>query len=174
MDPHPAVVQTPCSADAACRLVVRQEKSLAEILHFVVGGLEVGQQAVVMAAPGCLKEIALGIGDAGIRPDALLRNGRLVFLPAPDCIALFSKPETVLQRGPLRRNGSLVRWVSDWSWAYGNGARNEKVLTYQHQVHQFVRSLTSLSMCTVHCEKLERAGLLAVLADHRRALKPQA
>lgn len=160
---------------ASCRLVVRNNKGLGEILQFVVAGLEVGQQVVAMAAPACLKELAQGVSENGMKPDALLRNSRLVFLAAPDCLPLLSKSQDPFQRGPLRRNGSILRWISDWSWAYGNGTHHSSILEYQHRLHEFVRSVTSLSLCTVHCENLERTSLLAILAEHRRAArgKPQ-
>jgi len=66
----------------------------------------------------------------------------------------------------------VLRWVSDWSWAYGREQAPAAVLQYQYRVHDFVRSLTRLSLCTVHCEKLGRSSLLAMVADHRRAARP--
>lgn len=153
-----------------CRLVVRKDKSLEEILQFVVAGLEAGQQVVALAAPDCLKEIAHGASESGLKADALARNGRLVLLAAPDCLSFLSKPEP-FHRGPVRRNGSILRWVSDWSWAYGNGIHQNSLTEIQYRLHEYVRSLTQLSMCTVHCEKLERTSLLAVLAEHRRAAR---
>lgn len=155
----------------SCRLVVRKNRGLEEILQFVVAGLEVGQQVVALAAPSCLKELACGVSECGMKPDALLHNGRLIFLAAPDCLTLLSKSQDPFQRGPLRRNGSILRWISDWSWAYGNGNHASSVLEYQHHLHEFVRPLTSLSLCTVHCENLARTSLLAVLAEHRRACR---
>ncbi|MGE5326254.1 MAG: hypothetical protein ACM3NO_04390 [Deltaproteobacteria bacterium] len=155
---------------AACRLVVRRDGSLEEILQFVVSGLEAGQQVVALASPECLKEIAHGVGQNGLKPDALARNGRLVLLAAPDCLSFLSKPE-VPHRGPLRRNGSILRWVSDWSWAYGNGIHPGHLAEMQTRLHEYVRSLTPLSMCTVQCENLGRSSLLAVLAEHRRAAR---
>lgn len=157
--------------EPACKLVVRKERSLAEVLNFLIAGLEVGQQAVALAAPRFLKELALGVSEAGIKPEALLRNGRLILLSAPDCILLISKSKHPFARGPLRPNGSLLRWVTDWSWAYRNGARHDRILDFQRRVHHFVRSLTPLSLCTVHCENAERAALLAILADHRNAAR---
>ncbi|HET7841354.1 MAG TPA: hypothetical protein VFM21_07105, partial [Terriglobia bacterium] len=85
-------------------------------------------------------------------------------------LSFLSKPDP-FQRGPLRRNGSILRWVSDWSWAYGNGMHHNHLLELQHRLHEYVRSLTQFSMCTVHCENLERTSLLAVLAEHRRAAR---
>jgi MEDS: MEthanogen/methylotroph, DcmR Sensory domain len=155
---------------ASCRLVVRKEKSLEEILQFVVSGLEAGQQVVAVAAPECLKEIAHGVGESGLKADSLARNGRLVLLAAPDCLSFLSKPDPC-HRGPLRRNGSILRWVSDWSWAYGNGFHPDNLAELQHRLHEYVRSVTQLSLCTVDCEKLERTSLLAVLAEHRRAAR---
>lgn len=155
----------------SCRLVVRKSEGLEEILQFVIAGLEVGQQVVAMASPTCLKELARGVSETGMKPDALLRNSRLVLLAAPDCLAFLSKPQDPFQRSPLRRNGSILRWVSDWSWAYGNGHHGSCILQFQHRLHEYVRSLTSLSLCSVRSENLERTSLLAVLAEHRRAAR---
>lgn len=155
----------------ACRLVVRKNQAPAEILQFVTAGLEIGQQVVALGGPTCLKDLARGLSESGLRLEALLRNGRLVLLTAPDCLSQFSRPEDPLQRSPLRRIGSLLRWVTDWSWAYANGTRPETILKFQCRIHDYVRSLTALSLCTVHCEKLGRSSLLAMLADHRRAAK---
>lgn len=157
---------------ASCRLIVRKEKSLIEILQFVTVGLEIGQQVVALAGPNCLKELARGLGEKGLKPESLLNNGRLVFLTAPNCLTQLTRPGEVLQRGPLHRNASLLRWVSDWSWAYSNGADRAAILEYQLRTHNFIRSLTAFSLCTVHCEKLERSSLLAMLANHRRAARP--
>jgi hypothetical protein len=154
-----------------CRLVVRKGKGLEEVLQFVIAGLEVGQQVVALASPRFLKELASGINEAGMKPEALIRNSRLVLLAAPDCLTFLSKPQEPYQRSPLRRNGSILRWVSDWSWAYGNGHHESCILEYQNRLHEYVRSLTSLSLCTVHCENLERTSLLAILAEHRRAAR---
>jgi hypothetical protein len=159
----------PCVS--GCRLVVRKEADLLEISEFVIGGLQIGQQVVAMAGPGCLKEIARSLGEAGLRPDAALRTGRLVFLTAPDCLAQLSKPDHPLQRGALRRSGPLLRWVSDWSWAYTSACLPAEALRHQRLVHDFVRSLGALSLCTAHCHKVERSSLLALLADHRRAAR---
>lgn len=154
---------------AACRLVVRKEKGLNEIAQFVLAGLEVGQQVVALAGPTCLKDLARSLSDNGLRPEALLRSGRLIFLTTPDCLARLIKPQSPFERSPLHRNGSVLRWLSDWSWAYANGTEPGTILGYQRHVHNFVRSLTPLSLCTVHCERLERSSLLAMLAGHRRA-----
>ena len=156
---------------ASCRLVVRKNRGFTEVLPFVVEGLEMGQQIVALAAPACLKELARGISETGLKPDSLLRNGRLVFLAAPECLSLFSNGHDPFQRGPLRRNGSIMRWISDWSWAYGNGTHPERISEYQHNIHEVVRPMTSISLCTVHCENLQRTSLLAILAEHRRAAK---
>jgi hypothetical protein len=155
----------------ACRLVVRKEKGLSEILQFVAGGLEIGQQVVVMAGPVCLREIARGLSENGLRPENMLHNGRLIFLTAPNCLAQLAKAGDPLQRGPLHRNGSMLRWVSDWSWAYEDGAHPATILGYQRLIHEFARSLNALSLCTVHCESVQRGSLLALLADHRRAAR---
>ncbi len=154
-----------------CRLVVRKEKGPAEILQFLTAGLEMGQQVVALAGPTCLKELGRGLTESRLRPEALLRSGRLVFLTAPNCLSQLTRPTEALQRGPLHRNGSMLRWVTDWSWAYANGADPVGILDYQLRIHQFVRSLTALSLCTVHCDKPERGALLAMLADHRRAIR---
>ena len=69
-----------------CRLVVRKEKGLHEIIQFVVPGLEIGQQVVVVADPSFLNNIARGLSEYGLRPDVFLHSGRLVFLTAPDCL----------------------------------------------------------------------------------------
>lgn len=168
-DTHPASGVTPRAPP--CRLVVRKEKGTAEVLEFVVAGLEMGQQVVAMAGPTCLKDLAHSLTESGLRPEALLRNGRLIFLTAPDCLSQLSHPEQIVQRGPLRRTVSVLRWVSDWSWAYANGTDPSTILEYQRRIHDFIRSLTALSLCTVHCEKIERSSLLAMLADHRRAAR---
>jgi hypothetical protein len=161
----------PVSDPLPCRLVVRKEKGPAEVVEFVVAGLEVGQQVVVVAGPACLKDLAHSLTESGLRPKSLLRNGRLIFLTAPDCLSQLEDPEKILQRGPLRRTMSVVRWVTDWSWAYANGADTATIVEYQRRIHEFSRSLTALSLCTVHCGKMERSSLLALLADHRRAAR---
>jgi hypothetical protein len=140
-------------------------------LEFVTAGIEIGQQVVAMAGPTCLKDLAFGLTENGLRPEALIRSSRVIFLTAPDCLPQFTLPQDPLKRGALRLNGSVLRWVSDWSWAYGKGVDASTVLGYQRRVHDFVRSLTPLSICTVHCEKLGRSSLLAMVADHRRAAR---
>ncbi len=155
----------------ACRLVIRKNKGLAEILQFVSAGLEIGQQVVALAGPTYLKDLACALSELGLRPEALLHNGRLIFLTAPNCLSQLTRPDDPLRRAPLHRNGSVMRWVSDWSWAYGNGADPAAILDYQRRIHDFARSLAALSLCTVHCEKLERGSLLAMLADHRRSTR---
>ncbi len=166
-----SVVSGVTPAEGACRLVVRQDKAPGEVLQFVISGLEIGQQVVVVAAPTCLKELASHLTENGLRPEILLRNSRLIFLTAPDCLSQLSDPENILQRGPLRRTVSVMRWVTDWSWAYSNGTHPAAILEHQRRIHDFVRSLNALSLCTVHCERSERSSLLAMLADHRRATK---
>jgi hypothetical protein len=156
-------------APTTCQLLLRRKEGLPEILEFVMAGLEARQQVFAMGGPAHLKDIAHNLGAKGLRPDALLRNGRLVFLTAPDCISTLLKSENPFGRGPLHPNSSLLRWVSDWSWAYSNALEPRTVLGYQRRIHSYVRSLTALSLCTVDCEKLERSSLLAMLADHRRA-----
>lgn len=167
-DIHGAAAQA-----SSCRLVIRKERSLVEVLQFVTAGLEIGQQVVALAGAAFLKELARGLGEKSLKPESLLNNGRLIFLTAPNCIAQLSRPGDPLQRGPLHRKASLVRWVSDWSWAYSNGADRGTILDYQLRTHDFIRSLAALSLCTVHCEKLERTSLLAMLANHRRAARTQ-
>lgn len=161
----------PPPQSAPCRLVVRTKEGSSEILDFVVAGIEAGQQVFAMAGAGRLKELAQRLGDTGLRPDPLLRNGRLIFLTAPGCLATILKPGEQFERGPLHRHGTLLRWVSDWSWAYSNGSDLPAVQEYQRRVHEVVRSLTPLSLCSVDSEKLERSSLLAMLADHRRAAR---
>ncbi len=156
----------------SCRLVVRKAEGFGEIVQFVTSGLQVGQQVVAMADAGCLKDLAHNLADAGLRPRALLRNGRLVFLTAPDCLSQLFRREDLFQRGPLRHGGPLVRWVSDWSWAYAYHSTVDLV-QHQRRVHDFVRSLGALSLCTVRSGHLARAALLAVLAEHRRAARSQ-
>jgi hypothetical protein len=151
-------------------LVVRREAGLSEISEFVIAGLQIGQQVVVLAGPTCLKDIAASLSEAGLRPDAALRAGRLVFLTAPDCLCHLTKPDHPLQRGALRRNGPLLRWVSDWSWAYRNGFSAD-AWRHQRLVHDLARSLGALSLCTAHGHNVERSSLLALLADHRRATR---
>jgi len=168
-DIAPMGVLTPHAA--SCRLVVRKDKSPVEVLQFVVSGLEMGQQVVALAGPGCLKDLARSLTESGLKTETLLRNGRLVFLTAPDCLAQLADPQQITQRGPLRHASSLVRWVTDWSWAYANGTDSATILGYQRVVHDFVRSLTAVSMCTVQCKESARGSLLAMLADHRRAAR---
>lgn len=165
------VVSGVAPTEAACRLVVRKDKAPGEVLQFVISGLEIGQQVVVVAGPTCLKELASNLTESGLRPEILLRNSRLIFLTAPDCLSQLSDPEKILQRGPLRRTVSVMRWVTDWSWAYSNGTHPAAIFEHQRRIHDFVRSLNALSLCTVHCDKAERSSLLAMLADHRRAAK---
>ena len=155
-----------------CKLITRREKGPAEVMPFVIGAIEVGQQVVVMAGPTFLKELASNLSDRGLRSNALLHNGRLVFLTAPGCVAQLVKAGDPLQRSPLRRNGSMIRWVSDWSWAYALGSDASAIIGYQHLVHEFAQSLGAISVCTVCCEGQARNTLLAVLADHRRAMRP--
>jgi hypothetical protein len=171
MSEGPGLLRNHHAAESSCRLVVRNDAAAAEILQFAMAGLEIGQQVVVMADPTCLKEIARRLAENGVRAEALLRNGRLVFLTAPECLSQLTSPGEILQRGPLRRQLSVVRWVSDWSWAYANGTPPATLLDYQRRVHDFVRSLTDLSLCTVQCGRIERSALLAMVADHRRAAR---
>lgn len=171
MDPQLSALPGRLAHDKSCRLVVRKDKCLAEILQFVLAGLEVGQQVIVLAGADCLKEIARGLAESAFRPEALLHSNRLVFLTAPNCLSALLKPTDPLRRTPLHPNGSMMRWVSDWSWAYANGCDPSSILQYQKRVHEFIRPFNALSMCTVRCNNLERGSLLALLADHRRAIR---
>lgn len=152
-----------------CRLIVRKKPGPTEVLQFVVGGIEIGQQIVVLAGPRWLKDLARTLSENGLRPETLIRNNRLVFMTAPDCMAWFAKWGDPTHKSPIRRNGSIVRWISDWSWAYGNGTNAETTLTYQRRVHGCIHKFSAMSLCTVHCEKMERSSVLAVLLHHRRA-----
>jgi len=154
-----------------CRLVLRKEKSLSEILQFSIAGLEIGQQVVIMAGPTCLKDIAHGFSESGLKTDALLHSGRLVFLTAPNCLAELFRPSEPLQRSPLHRHATVMRWVTDWSWVYGNGSDAAIIREYQRRLHEFIRPFNALSMCSVLCEKVQRSDLLAMLVDHRRVAK---
>jgi hypothetical protein len=155
----------------ACRLVVRKEKGLFEILQFVIPGLEIGQQVVIVADPTCLNDIARGLNENGLRPDLFLHSGRLVFLTAPDCLNELLRAGDPLQRSPLHLHGTVMRWVTDWSWAVSKGDGPNVIGDYQRRVHDLVRPLNAISLCTVHCEKIGRASLLAILANHRRATR---
>jgi hypothetical protein len=144
-------------------------------------GLQIGQQVVAMAGARFLRELAQDLGGNGIRAEGMLRNGRLVFLTAPHCLSTLLKPDDTLKRGSLRPNAPLLRWVSDWSWAYGSGCEPTRTLECQRRVHEFIHSLDALSLCTIQSAQLDRNSMLAVLADHRRAsrtsdraLKPSA
>ena len=154
-----------------CRLVVRNQEGASAALDFVVAGLEAGQQVFALAGPAYLKALAQRLTENGLRPDAALRNGRLVFLTAPSFFTSVVTRARLFDRGPLHRNGTVVRWLSDWSWAYSNGTDLKSVRSYQRRVHDVIRSITPLSLCTIDCAKLERSSLLAMLADHRRAAR---
>jgi hypothetical protein len=167
-----AVALSTPAPNPACRLVVREQKGLNQILEFVTAGIEIGQQVVAMAGPTCLKDLAQVLTENGLRTEAVIRSGRLIFLTAPECLSQLVLPHNPLKRGALRLNGSVLRWVCDWSWAYANGHEPGIVLEYQCRVHDFVRTLTRLSLCTVHCGKIGRSSLLAMVADHRRAARP--
>ena len=104
-----------------CRLIVRKEKGLSEIIQFVVPGLEIGQQVVVVGDPTFLNNIARGLSEYGLRPDVFLHSGRLVFLTAPDCLNELLRAGDPLQRSPLHLHGTVMRWVTDWSWALSKG-----------------------------------------------------
>jgi len=154
-----------------CRLVLRKEKNLSEILQFSTAGLEIGQQVVIMAGPTCLKDIAHGLSETGLKTDSLLHSGRMVFLTAPNCLAELFRPSEPLQRSPLHRHATVMRWVTDWSWAYGNGCDATTIRDYQRRLHEFIRPFNALSMCSVLSEKVLRSDLLAMLVNHRRVAK---
>ncbi len=156
----------------SCRLLIRKKPGPREIVQFVVGGIEIGQQIVVLAGPAWLKELARILGEHGLRPETLIRNSRMVFLTAPDCLSRFAKMGDPCKRPVIRRNGTMVRWVSDWSWAYRNGADAATMLRYQLRIHDCVHTVADMSICTVHCdETMERSSMLAVLSQHRRATR---
>ncbi len=155
----------------SCQLVVRRQEGPAEFLRFIQEGLEVGQQVVALASANCLSNLARALNASGLQTQNLLRSGRLVFLTAPDCLEQLKKPEGQVRRATMRRQSPMVRWVSDWSWAYFNGRSADVLLDYQRRIHETVRSLEALSLCTVHCSAVQRRSLLAVLADHRRAVR---
>jgi hypothetical protein len=155
----------------ACRLVIRKEKGLFEILQFVIAGLEIGQQVVIVAGPICLNDVARGLSENGLRPEGFLHSGRLVFLTAPDCLNELLRAGDPLQRSPLHLHGTVMRWVTDWSWALSKGDGLNVIRDYQRRLHDFIRPLNAISLCTVDCEKIGRASLLAILANHRRATR---
>ncbi|MGH9377489.1 MAG: hypothetical protein ACRD1I_01695 [Terriglobia bacterium] len=149
-----------------CKVVIQRDQNL--VSQFVIEGLQIGQQVVAMAGPGFLRELAHSLGECGMRPDVCLRNGRLIFLTAPGCISTLMKPDDPLQRGSLRPNAPLLRWVSDWTWAYGKASEPARALEYQRRAHDFIGSLGALSLCTAFDTELDRNSMLALLADHRR------
>lgn len=159
------------SLSRSCQVVVRRQEGPAEFLRFIQEGLEVGQQVVALAGADCLSNLARALNSSGLQTQNLLRSSRLVFLTAPDCLEQLKKPEGAVRRATLRRQSPMVRWVSDWSWAYFNGRSPEVLLDYQRRIHDMARSLEALSLCTVHCSALQRRSLLALLADHRRAVR---
>ena len=124
-----------------------------------------------MAGPSCLKDIAHGLSETGLKTDGLLHSGRLVFLTAPNCLAELLRPSEPLQRRPLQRHATVMRWITDWSWIYGNGCDASTIRNHQRRLHEFIRPFDAMSMCTVLCEKVQRGDLLAILADHRRVAK---
>lgn len=157
---------------AGCKVIVRTEQNLSAISQFVIEGLQIGQQVVAMAGPRFLRELARNLGESGMRPEVMLRNGRLVFLTTPGCISTLLKPDDPLQHaGPVRTNAPLLRWVTDWSWAYGAGTDPARAFEYQRRVHDFTRSLGALTLCTALSLAIERNSTLALLADHRRSLR---
>lgn len=154
----------------ACKVVMQKDQ--IDALQFVIEGIQIGQQVVVMGGPAFLRELAHGLGECGVRPDISLRNGRLIFLTAPGCISTLMKPDDPLQRGSLRANAPLLRWVSDWTWAYDKASEPARAAEFQRRVHDFTRSLGALSLCTAFDAQLDRNSMLALLADHRRCCRP--
>jgi hypothetical protein len=152
-------------------LVIRKQRDFSEIYQFVAGGLEIGQQVVILAGPACLQDIARNLTESGLKTEAMLHSGLLVFLTAPNCLSELLRPSDPLQRSPLRRQATVMRWITDWSWAYGNGNDAVTIRDYQRRIHEFIRPFNAISMCTVHCERVERSNLLAMLVDHRRVAK---
>jgi hypothetical protein len=140
-------------------------------LKFIIAGLEIGQQIVIVAGPTCLNDVARGLSENGLRPDVSLHSGRLVFLTAPDCLNELLRAGDPLRRSPLHLHGTVMRWVTDWSWALTKGDGLDIIGAYQRRLHDFIRPLNAISMCTVHCEKIGRASLLAILANHRRSAR---
>lgn len=171
MSPDTTISQAPRTSSICCKLLVRKEREIAEVTQFVVEGIQVGQQVVTMGGANFLREVAQELTSTGLKTDALLRNGRLVFLTAPNCISSLMKPDDPGQRVPLRSNAPLLRWITDWSWAYRDGNELHKAVEVQRRIHDFVRSLGALSVCTVDNPELHRNSLLALLADHRRAMR---
>ena len=166
-----AVARSNAPSVAACQLVVRKEDTLSTSSRFMIAGLEAGQQVFAMAEPGRLKEFAFRLSIKGFRPEALLRNRRLVFLTAPNCISTIFKSDELFSGGPFLRNGSPLRWLSDWSWAADGRIEIRSVLRFQRCIHDFVHSIAGLSLCTVDGGGMERSSLLALMADHRRTAK---
>ncbi|MGH9407365.1 MAG: hypothetical protein ACRD3D_16220 [Terriglobia bacterium] len=154
-----------------CNLIIQKDADFASVCQFVTEGLQIGQQVAVMAGARFLRELAHGLSECGMRPDLSLRNGRLIFLTAPGCLPTLLKPDDPTHRGPLRTNAPLLRWVSDWTWAYGKGMEPARALEYQRRVHEFTGSLGALSLCTALGAQLDRNSLLALLADHRRSAR---
>lgn len=157
-----------------CQLVVRRQEGPSEFVRFILEGLEVGQQVIALAGAGGLTNLARALNESGLQTQTLLRTGRLVFLTAPDCLDQIKNLDAPSHRVAVRRQAPIIRWVSDWSWAYSNDRPASLLLDYQHRIHHAVRSLEALSLCTIHCSAFERRALLAVLADHRRAVRGRA
>lgn len=168
------VLRSSSHTSASCQLVVRTQGGHDRLMEFIVAGLEAGQQVWALGAAEFLKQVAQQLSDGAHRPEALLHNERLVFLTAPECFLAFDRRDNPFHRVPLHRNGSLLRWVSDWSWLKAHEVHFQKALCYQRRIHEFGRSLGALSLCTADSARIERSSLLAMMADHRRALKPNA
>ncbi|MGH9437759.1 MAG: hypothetical protein ACRD22_07655, partial [Terriglobia bacterium] len=41
----------------------------------------------------------------------------------------------------------------------------------QRRTHEFVKSMHALSLCSVSSQQLDRNAMLALIADHRRAVR---
>jgi hypothetical protein len=165
---NPIKVSSLCHS---CQLLVRQHDGPMDFFRFLQEGLEVGQQVVALAGATCLTNLSRALNASGFQTQNLLRSGRLVFLTAPDCIEQLKKPDGPVQRAALRRQSPMVRWISDWSWAYSSDRPANLLIEYQQRIHGLVRSLEALSLCTVDSSSLPRRALLALLADHRRAVR---
>ena len=152
-------------------MLVRSDQRLTQVSQFVIEGLQIGQQVMAMAGARFLRELAQDLSQSGLRPDAMLRNGRLVFLTAPSCLSMLLKPDDPIQRGALRPNAPLVRWVCDWTWAYRETAEPMGIADHQRRTHEFIKTLGALSLCTANGQQLGRNAMLALLADHRRVAK---
>ena len=167
------VVRSSPNVETACKLVVGNGEYRVQLMEFVVAGLEAGQQILAIGAPDFLREIAWHLTESGHKPEGMLHNERLLFLTAPECFFTLDCHADLFRRLPLHRNGSMLRCASDWSWLKAHNVDLQKALCYQRRVHELARSLEALSICTAESAKLDRNSLLAMMANHRRSVKPQ-